>query len=107
MRTKQAEVVQLVWIREAKPNHMFSEEQRASVRFLHYSGAVPCAECGRRSLHMWTMLISFEAKSMGFLVPTNGTKVHVPLTPVCGSHLLAPAAIPLKLRVKRSKASAT
>ena len=88
------QVVQLVQVAEAKPNAMFTEEQRATVRFLRYSGPVPCAECGRRSKTHWTMLCSFSAMTMGAsirLVESN--KVHLPLAPVCRSHLLAPAIL--------------
>jgi hypothetical protein len=80
-----------VQIFEAKPNRMFTEEQRATVRFLRYANAVPCAECGRKSKTHWTLLISFKAKTMAAIIPKDSGKVHMPLTPVCRSHLLAPA----------------
>ncbi len=89
-------IVYLEWAREPKPNKMFSEYHRALVKFLRFTQAIPCQECGRRNRSHWTMLCSFEAKSMGFLVPTNGAKVHLPLAPVCQSHLLAPAGVDLK-----------
>jgi hypothetical protein len=37
-----------VEILEAKPNSMFTEEQRATVRFLRFNRRVRCAECGKR-----------------------------------------------------------
>ena len=40
-----------VSIREAKPNTLFTEEQRQSIRFLIYSKPVACAECGREILN--------------------------------------------------------
>lgn len=78
-----------VQILEAKPNKMFTEQHRQLVRFLRYSMAVPCAECGRRKRTHWTMLFSFQAMSMGFLVPKKSGKIHMPLTPVCTDHILA------------------
>jgi hypothetical protein len=80
-----------VGLYEARPNKMFTEEQRASVRFLRYSELVACSECGRRSKTHWTVLCSFEAQSLGFLVPKRSGKVHRPLDPVCRAHILAMA----------------
>ena len=37
-----------VEICEAKPNKLFTEDQRQGIRFLRYSRSVPCAECGKR-----------------------------------------------------------
>jgi hypothetical protein len=76
----------------AKPNKMFTEEQCASVRFLRYNQAVPCAECGRRRRTHWTLLMSFEAQNLGSLVPQRSGKIHPPLAPVCRDHILAAAA---------------
>ena len=80
-----------VQILEAKPNKLFTEEQRQIVRFLRYSKAIPCAECGKRRRVHWTLLWTFRAKSLkpGLFVPFDSGKVHMPLTPVCASHLLA------------------
>ena len=80
-------VVQLI---EAKPNKMFTEEHRALVRFLRFNRSVACAECGRKGKVRWTMFCSFQAWSMAMIVPKKSGKVHLPLTPVCTSHLLAP-----------------
>lgn len=80
-----------VSIHEAKPNKLFSEEQRAAVRFLRYNQTLPCEECGRRRKVMWTMLCEFYAHSMGQFSVTKSGKKHTPLTAVCGDHLLAPA----------------
>lgn len=79
---------------EAKPNKMFSDEQTATIRFLRYTQAVPCAECGKSSKHHWTVLYSFKATSMvpGMLTLQESGKVHLPLTPVCRDHPLAPAS---------------
>lgn len=82
---------------EAKPNRMFSEAQRAAVRFLRFSRAVECAECGRRSKSHWTSLFSFQAmdmKSNVFFLRSKTGKVHPPMTPVCHSHPMAPGEIP-------------
>ena len=86
----------MVALYEARPNKLFTEDQRALVRFFRYSQAVPCAECGRRRRLHWTMLLSFEATTMPnrasfTLVP--GKRAHLPLTPVCSNHLMVPAAI--------------
>jgi hypothetical protein len=91
MKNQEETPANAVQIFEARPNRMFTEEQRATVRFLRYSKAVPCAECGRKSKTHWTLLISFKAKTMAAIIPKDSGKVHMPLTPVCRSHLLAPA----------------
>src|SRR5512146_1661732 len=80
---------------EAAPHPLFTEGQRRLVRFirLYENGklkSTPCAECGKKKRGLWTMLVSFQAHSMGALVPIKSGKVHPPLTPVCQSHLLAP-----------------
>ena len=83
-----------VQILEAKPNPMFTEEQRAAVRFLRFNQTVPCAECGKRRKVMWTMLCEFHAHSLsgpGLYLPKTTAKKHAPLTPVCGDHPLGPA----------------
>ena len=79
----------VVGLYEARPNKMFTEEQRATVRFLRYNQLVACSECGRRSKTHWTVVYSFYAHSMGFLVPKRSGKVHRPLDPVCRAHILA------------------
>jgi len=78
---------------EAKPNPMFTEAQRASIRFLLYNKSVPCAECGKKRRKHWTMMCEFLAHSMGVDHPfaIKSGLVHPPLAPVCGDHLLAPA----------------
>jgi hypothetical protein len=72
---------------------MFSEEQRAAVRFLRFNQWLPCRECGRRRKVMWTMLSEFYAHSMGAgsLGIQRSAHKHPPLDAVCGDHLLAPA----------------
>lgn len=69
---------------------MFPDWMTARVRFLRFDAAVPCAECGRRSKHHWTMLCMFQAHTMAQIVPSKSGKEHAPLTAVCRSHLLAP-----------------
>lgn len=76
-------------IREARPNKLFTEEQRQGVRFLLYNKSVACAECGKKRRSHWTLLAEFRAKSLGFMVMTDSGKVHPPLTPVCSEHPLA------------------
>lgn len=80
-----------VEIREARPNPLFTEEQRASVRFLRFNQTVECAECGKRRKVMWTMLCEFYAHRMGQRAVIESTKKHRPLSEVCAEHLLAPA----------------
>ena len=84
---------EILWVRiaEARPNKMFSEEQRASVCFLHWNKAVPCAECGKRRRVQWTLICEFMAHTMAPFVPLRSGLVHAPLTGVCTAHLLAPA----------------
>lgn len=96
-----------VHLLEAKPNKMFTAEQTAAVRFLHYSHLVECAECGKRCKYHWTSLFSFQAmdfKSSIFVLRSSSGKVHPPLTPVCGSHPMAPAETPpLPKRIPKRK----
>lgn len=78
---------------EAKPHPMFTEWQRATLRFLRYSQAVACAECGKRSKHHWTSLFAFQAmdtKGKSFVLRSKTGKVHPPLTPVCRNHPMSP-----------------
>lgn len=77
-----------VEILEAKPNKMFTEAQRAGVRFLRFNQSVQCAECGKKRKVMWTLLAEFEAHTMGAFAFKDSGKVHAPLTPVCGDHPL-------------------
>lgn len=99
----------VVGLYEARPNKMFTEEHRQMVRFLRYNQLVACAECGRRSKSQWTVLYSFEAQSMGMLIPQRSGKVHRPLDPVCRVHLLALAPWtppPRKRKPKEAKREA-
>lgn len=96
-----------VRIFEARPNKLFSDEHRASVRFLRYSQPVECAECGHRSKSHWTSLWSFKAmdvKGSQFVLRSATGTVHAPLTPVCGTHPLAVAEMPpLPPRVRKRR----
>lgn len=87
---KKAKVILEVSICEAKPNKLFTEEERAWVRFLIYNQRIPCVECGRKVKKMWTMLCQFTCLNMDKLVAHEGKKSHPPLTPVCDEHPLAP-----------------
>lgn len=90
----------LLWVEvlEAKPNPLFTEWQRSTVKFLRYNRHVVCAECGRKRRLHWTMLCDFKCSSMvtGRFTLLDGKKTHLPLTPVCSDHMLQPAtpAIP-------------
>ena len=82
-----------VEILEARPNPMFTEEQRAAVRFLRFNRKVRCVECGKRGTLIWTMLCEFRAydfNAPGIVMP-EPKKKYAPLTAVCGDHPLAPA----------------
>ncbi len=89
-KTKKAKKILFVQILEAKPNELFSEEQRRAVRFLRYSKAVACAECGKKRKLMWTMLCQFRAVKMDSIVATESQISHSPLTPVCSDHPIGP-----------------
>ena len=89
-RGGEAQILQ-VQILEAKPNKLFSEAQRAAVRFLRFNRSVPCTECGKRRRVMWTMLCEFYAydfNTPGFTL-VKPDKKHPPLDAVCGAHPLA------------------
>ncbi len=85
----------VVEVLEAKPNALFTEQQRAAVRFLRFNQSVPCAECGKRRKVMWTMLCSFYAYDFNapglMLELQTPAHSHLPLAPVCGDHPLSPA----------------
>jgi len=83
-----------VQLMAAKENALFTEEQRQLVVFLSYTGAVPCAACGKRSRYHWTMRVSFQAQDTASFVLVPLGPVHLPLAPVCRAHPLAPAALP-------------
>jgi len=89
-KPKNASEILFVQVLEARPNKLFTEEQRAAVRFLRFNRAVLCTECGKRRKAMWTMLCEFRAYDMdaGGLIPK---KVHKPLDAVCEDHPVAPA----------------
>lgn len=87
-----SESILQVQIHEAKPNPMFTEEERAIVRFLRYSRKVKCPICeGRAKIH-WTMLCEFRALTLNenSFVPEK-SDVLPPLTNVCNKHPLEPA----------------
>ena len=88
------ELTVLIDFLPAKPNPLFTEQQRRATSFIRYSKPVPCAECGRRRKLMWTQRWSFRVMEMSFVVLQPSAKVHLPGTPVCTSHILAPAALP-------------
>jgi hypothetical protein len=93
MKTKtKKQTILYVQILEAKPNPMFTENQRQGVRFLKYNQPVACAECGKRLRILWTALWAFRSPRLeGQFVIPNNTQIHPPLTPVCGDHPLSPA----------------
>jgi hypothetical protein len=84
----------LLWVSiyEAKPNPMFTEWQRSTIRFLTFNRAVKCAACGKKKRGMWTMLCDFKAVDMesSFGVAKNYPQTFAPLTPVCSDHPIGP-----------------
>jgi hypothetical protein len=98
----EGEVVQ-VEVLPAAPNKLCTEAQRQAVLFLRFSKAVPCAECGTRSRHHWTMRVSFATVLLESFVAQTSLTVHLPFAPVCRSHQLAPAAWPTRPRRARAK----
>lgn len=81
-----------VQILEAAPNRMFTEQERAGVRFLRFNRRIPCAECGKKVKIHWTCLYQFKCGDMkkSMFTLQFSDKVHLPLTPVCGDHPVAP-----------------
>ena len=87
----------MLWveIREMKPNRMFDEWQRQSVRGLVYNRPVPCAVCGKKKRGHWTMLCEFKAVDFGrtVVVAVDYPQILAPLMPVCSAHPLHPAYV--------------
>lgn len=100
---RKAPPILYVEIREAKPNKMFSEQQRAMVRFLLYNQKVACAACGKKAKTMWTMLCQFKAVDFenSIMVAKDFEASFAPLAPVCGDHPLHPDW-PEKKKAKKS-----
>jgi hypothetical protein len=80
---------QEVHLLDPKPNKMFPQWMTDRLRFLRFYNAVACAECGKKSKRMWTMLVQFKAQTMSQFAMIDG-KSQAPLTPVCTDHPLAP-----------------
>lgn len=80
-----------VAVLEAKPNPLFSEAQRALVRFLSYRRPIPCRHCGRKRKDHWTSLAFFRVAEMEVVTLRNSATEYPPLTPVCRNHILAPS----------------
>lgn len=79
------------YIREARPNKMFSEEQCARIRFVKFANPVPCCECGKRRKTHWLSVEPFRALvwpkyQFGGLI--NSGRIHIGFAPVCRDHLL-------------------
>jgi hypothetical protein len=83
---------------DAKPNNLWSEAARASVRFMRFYEVgepvrVACAHCGKKKTVLWTQLCSFRiAEPLTFRLKKSDT-VYPPLTPVCQTHIMAPELI--------------
>lgn len=91
MAKKKVEDILCVQILEAKPNKLFTEEQREGIRFLRYNKFVACARCGKKKKTLWTMLCQFQAAIFGEHSLNKGDESYLPLTPVCQDHPLVPA----------------
>lgn len=85
----------ILWVQilEAKPNKMFTEDQRQGILFLRYSRWIPCMECGKKRKVMWTALYEFVAHNLGPFSLQQSGKIHPPLTPVCGDHPIGPPTL--------------
>lgn len=86
---------------EAKPNPMFTEAQRAMVRFMRYYEVgepvrMACAHCGKKKTILWTQLCSFRVAEPLAFVLKKSEKVYPPLTPVCQTHIMAPELAEVK-----------
>ncbi len=80
----------------ARHNKAWPEALRQHIRFLRFSAAVPCAECGAQRKTHWTMLVAFAAHTFqrqAFDLQRSG-RVHGALQPVCRTHVLAPVLEP-------------
>lgn len=87
---KPNEPLLVVEIMEAKPNKMYAEEERQTIRFLRHNHSVECASCKKKRRVMWTMLCEFEVpEEYAFRLQPSGI-VLAPLTPVCQDHVLMP-----------------
>lgn len=82
-----------VAIGRPKPNHMFPEWLTQRTLFMTFTDKVACAECGKKRKKHWTLVCSFQAKSMAMVVPSASGKVHLPFAAVCTDHLLAPEVV--------------
>lgn len=81
----------MIDILEAKPNKMFTEQQRALVRFVRsYGQSMTCAHCGKKKRTLWTMLTPFRAVDLSGIVAVKGEELLAPLTLVCTEHLMQP-----------------
>ena len=91
-KKKEKNKILYVQILEAKPNKLFTEQQRGSIRFLRYNKFIPCLECKKKRKVMWTMLCEFLALDFNqdIILSSNNGTVHPPLTPVCSDHPLQP-----------------
>lgn len=74
------------------PNPMFSEVQRACIRFVRYKEKVPCALCGKQSKKHWTGVVRFKSANLD----DNHFEVKLRRNwfkagqPVCEDHPLQP-----------------
>lgn len=75
---------------EAKPNPLFTETQRAMIRFARYVSPTPCPFCGKLTRKHWTMLVPFGAVDVekSFLVAEPSKETFSAGTPVCEDHPL-------------------
>jgi hypothetical protein len=87
---------------EAKDNPMFPPALTSRLRFVRYSKAVPCACCGRKSRHHWTLTCSFSAKTFTNLPVFKSSAILAPMTPVCSAHPLSPEITVRRSPSKRS-----
>ncbi len=75
---------------EAMPNKMFTPQLTALIRFVLAGAPIACAECGKLTRKLWTMLAPFHATNMLSFTLKRGIE-REPLVLVCADHPLAPA----------------
>lgn len=79
---------------EAKENQMFSSEVTMLIRFVRPEKAMKCAVCGKKSKHLWTMLVPFKGQTMHQFSMTASDELEA-LTPICDDHPMVPVFIEL------------
>lgn len=75
--------------RDPNPDSQWPPELTALIRFARPERAVACAECGKATKKLWTMLVPFQAAVGDFLVLSKGAD-RPALALVCDEHPIFP-----------------